>query len=142
MLAVSGRSGDVRASAAEAVKQDFLEADPYWDTSGMPNNTYKPKEPFTGKIVSYKPGTESSPSQGSRASCFYARFGNIKQCSNAAIQNFDVFGKFTDLRNLPRISCEFDKFLYKSWPKIIGWSEFSANICQNLETFYRTFCKI
>jgi len=68
MLAVSGRSGDVRASAAEAVKQDFLEADPYWDTSGMPNNTYKPKEPFTGKIVSYKPGTESSPSQGSRAS--------------------------------------------------------------------------
>jgi len=54
MLAVSGRSGDVRASAAEAVKQDFLEADPYWDTSGMPNNTYKPKEPFTGKIVSCK----------------------------------------------------------------------------------------
>ena len=54
MLAVSGRSGDVRASAAEAVKQDFLEADPYWDTSGMPNNTFKPKEPFTGKILSCK----------------------------------------------------------------------------------------
>ena len=61
MLAVSGRSGDVRASATEAasMKQDFLEADPYWDTSGMPNNTFKPKEPFTGKIVSSKPGTES-----------------------------------------------------------------------------------
>ena len=93
MLAVSGRSGDVRASAAEAVKQDFLEADPYWDTSGMPNNTFKPKEPFTGKIVSYKPGTESSPNQGSRASPFYARFGNIKQFSNSVISNVGRFWK-------------------------------------------------
>jgi ferredoxin--NADP+ reductase len=35
-------------------KQDFLEADPYWDMSGIPNNTFKPKEPFQGKIVSCK----------------------------------------------------------------------------------------
>jgi len=43
MLAVEG-----------ATKQDFLEADPYYDMSGIPNNTYKPKEPFTGKVVSCK----------------------------------------------------------------------------------------
>merc|ERR1719395_473255 len=43
MLAVEG-----------ATKQDFLEADPYYDMSGMPNNTYKPKEPFTSKVVSTK----------------------------------------------------------------------------------------
>merc|ERR1719191_2232929 len=43
MLAVEG-----------ATKQDFLEADPYYDMSGMPNNTYKPKEPFTSKVVSCK----------------------------------------------------------------------------------------
>merc|ERR1719324_604265 len=46
MLAVGGE--------ATATKQDFLEADPYWDMKDMPNNTYKPKEPFTGKIVSCK----------------------------------------------------------------------------------------
>ena len=99
MLAVSGRSGDVRASATEAasMKQDFLEADPYWDTSGMPNNTYKPKEPFTGKIVSYKPGTESSPSQGSRASSFYARFGNMKQFSNDFISDLGHYCKFSEM---------------------------------------------
>merc|ERR1719456_1627292 len=46
MLAVEG--------ATTSGKQDFLEADPYYDISNMPNNTYKPKEPFTGKIVSCK----------------------------------------------------------------------------------------
>jgi ferredoxin--NADP+ reductase len=35
-------------------KQDFLEADPYWDMSSIPNNTYKPKDPFTAKVVSCK----------------------------------------------------------------------------------------
>ena len=94
MLALGGRSGDVQANAAaEAVKQDFLEADPYWDMSGIPNNSFKPKEPFTGKIVSYKPGTESSPNQGSRAPSFYARFGNIKQFSNSVISNVGRFWK-------------------------------------------------
>merc|ERR1719313_2709959 len=44
MLAVEGATG----------KQDFLEADPYWDMKNIPNNTYKPKEPFTGKVVSCK----------------------------------------------------------------------------------------
>jgi len=35
-------------------KQDFLEADPYWDQSTVPVNTYKNKAPFTGKVVSTK----------------------------------------------------------------------------------------
>jgi len=35
-------------------KQDFLEADPYWDQSNIPFNTYKAKAPFTGKVVSGK----------------------------------------------------------------------------------------
>merc|ERR1719245_371805 len=34
--------------------QDFLEADPYWDQSGVPVNTYKNKAPFTAKVVSVK----------------------------------------------------------------------------------------
>jgi len=34
--------------------QDFLEADPYYDISNLPLNTYKAAEPFTGKIVSVK----------------------------------------------------------------------------------------
>ena len=35
-------------------KQDFLEADPYWDQSAVPVNTFKNKAPFTGKVVSTK----------------------------------------------------------------------------------------
>ena len=35
-------------------KQDFLEADPYWDQSTVPVNTYKNKSPFTSKVVSVK----------------------------------------------------------------------------------------
>jgi len=35
-------------------KQDFLEAEPYWDQSTVPVNVYKNKEPFTGKVVSTK----------------------------------------------------------------------------------------
>eukprot|EP00980_Cylindrotheca_fusiformis_P031165 scaffold25921_cov137-Cylindrotheca_fusiformis.AAC.8 len=35
-------------------KQDFLEADPFWDQSSVPVNTYKSKTPFSGKIVSTK----------------------------------------------------------------------------------------
>merc|ERR1719316_1350226 len=42
------------AAATADKKQDFLEADPYWDQSTVPNNTFKPKEPFTGKIISCK----------------------------------------------------------------------------------------
>jgi ferredoxin--NADP+ reductase len=34
--------------------QDFLEADPYYDTSNLPLNTYKATDPFIGKIVSVK----------------------------------------------------------------------------------------
>lgn len=35
-------------------KQDFLEADPYYDMSNMPLNTYKIKDPMIGKVVSVK----------------------------------------------------------------------------------------
>ena len=35
-------------------KQDFLEADPYWDQSTVPVNVHKNKAPFTGKVVSTK----------------------------------------------------------------------------------------
>ena len=35
-------------------KQDFLEADPYWDQSTVPVNTYKNKSPFTAKVISTK----------------------------------------------------------------------------------------
>jgi ferredoxin--NADP+ reductase len=35
-------------------KQDFLEANPYWDQSNVPVNVYKNKTPFTGKIISTK----------------------------------------------------------------------------------------
>ena len=35
-------------------KQDFLEADPYWDTKDIPINTFKNKAPFSSKVVSTK----------------------------------------------------------------------------------------
>ena len=35
-------------------KQDFLEADPYYDQSNVVVNTHKVKTPFTGKVVSTK----------------------------------------------------------------------------------------
>merc|ERR1712176_40090 len=34
--------------------QDFLEAEPYWDQSTVPSNTYKNKTPYAGKVVSTK----------------------------------------------------------------------------------------
>ena len=34
--------------------QNFLEADPYWDQSDIPVNTYKNKAPFTSKVISVK----------------------------------------------------------------------------------------
>lgn len=39
---------------ATSKAQDFLEADPYYDNSNLPLNTYKAAEPFIGKIVSVK----------------------------------------------------------------------------------------
>merc|ERR1719198_1843006 len=42
------------ATASAAGKQDFLEAEPYWDQSNVPVNTYKNKSPFTSKVVSVK----------------------------------------------------------------------------------------
>jgi len=35
-------------------KQNFLEADPYWDQSTVPINTYKNKSPFVAKVTSCK----------------------------------------------------------------------------------------
>lgn len=35
-------------------KQDFLEASPFWDQTGIPLNTFKNKSPFTSKVVSCK----------------------------------------------------------------------------------------
>lgn len=35
-------------------KQDFLEADPYFDQSNIPLNTYKAKDPMIGKVISVK----------------------------------------------------------------------------------------
>ena len=51
------------APAAAGGKQDFLEAEPYWDQSTIPVNTYKNKAPFVGKIVSTKRivGPEAPP---------------------------------------------------------------------------------
>jgi ferredoxin--NADP+ reductase len=43
---------DAVYARATSQAQDFLEATPYWDFSEMPLNTYKNKEPFTGKIIS------------------------------------------------------------------------------------------
>merc|ERR1719486_1780313 len=42
------------ASASASGKQDFLEADPYWDQSTVPVNTFKTKARFTAKVVSTK----------------------------------------------------------------------------------------
>ncbi|KAL7573685.1 hypothetical protein ACA910_007728 [Epithemia clementina (nom. ined.)] len=69
-ITLAGRTGGIAALGALFVltsieflkggkqskekKQDFLEADPYWDQSAVPVNVYKNKAPFTGKIVSTK----------------------------------------------------------------------------------------
>jgi ferredoxin--NADP+ reductase len=49
-------SGGVATSATSGASgaQDFLEFSPYYDQSTMPDNTYRPKSPFEGKIVSVK----------------------------------------------------------------------------------------
>jgi hypothetical protein len=38
----------------QAATVNALEAQPYWDQSGIPMNTYKPKEPYTGTITSVR----------------------------------------------------------------------------------------
>jgi ferredoxin--NADP+ reductase len=49
-------SGDETSSEPEplVIKQNFLEAKPYWDQSDVPVNVFKNKAPFTGKVVSTK----------------------------------------------------------------------------------------
>jgi len=68
-ITLAGKKGGLAALAVLAVitgkeflstaeeteeKQDFLEADPYWDQKTVPTNTYKPKTPFAGKVISTK----------------------------------------------------------------------------------------
>eukprot|EP00559_Dactyliosolen_fragilissimus_P009348 CAMPEP_0184858306 /NCGR_PEP_ID=MMETSP0580-20130426/3422_1 /TAXON_ID=1118495 /ORGANISM="Dactyliosolen fragilissimus" /LENGTH=624 /DNA_ID=CAMNT_0027354393 /DNA_START=91 /DNA_END=1965 /DNA_ORIENTATION=- len=47
-------TGSKFLTSSEGGKQDFLEAEPYWDQSTVPVNVYKNKAPFTGKVVSTK----------------------------------------------------------------------------------------
>merc|ERR1719484_286696 len=51
-LRIRERIGNLFSSSPK--KQDFLEAEPYYDMSGIPVNTYKNKAPFVGKITSVK----------------------------------------------------------------------------------------
>jgi len=45
---------DSTFSKATSNAQDFLEADPYYDQSGIPMQLFKAKEPLVGKIISVK----------------------------------------------------------------------------------------
>merc|ERR1719204_1400833 len=49
-----GGGSAVADAPAAGGKQDFLEAEPYWDQSTVPVNTYKNKAPFIAKVVSVK----------------------------------------------------------------------------------------
>ena len=57
--------------ASPSKAQDFLEADPYWDQSTVPVNTYKNKAPFIAKVISVKRivGPEVSSEQICRERC-------------------------------------------------------------------------
>jgi len=50
----AGQGAVSGGGAATVSKQDFLEAEPYWDQSSVPVNTYKNKAPFIAKVVSVK----------------------------------------------------------------------------------------
>eukprot|EP00633_Aureoumbra_lagunensis_P012983 CAMPEP_0197354458 /NCGR_PEP_ID=MMETSP0893-20130614/43293_1 /TAXON_ID=44058 ORGANISM="Aureoumbra lagunensis, Strain CCMP1510" /NCGR_SAMPLE_ID=MMETSP0893 /ASSEMBLY_ACC=CAM_ASM_000539 /LENGTH=341 /DNA_ID=CAMNT_0042870643 /DNA_START=116 /DNA_END=1141 /DNA_ORIENTATION=+ len=47
-------AGTILMEPPAGKKQDFLEASPYWDQSGIPLNTYKNKSPFISEVVSCK----------------------------------------------------------------------------------------
>jgi len=53
-VAAAAFAGTKVLGGAGSTKQDFLEAEPYWDQKPVPTNTYKPKTPYTGKVVSTK----------------------------------------------------------------------------------------
>lgn len=66
-ITLGGKTGGIIALAAlffltawellkkdQSKKQDFLEAEPYWDQTNVPVNVFKNKAPFTGKVVSTK----------------------------------------------------------------------------------------
>jgi len=53
-VVAAGAVGAKLFGGPKEVKQDFLEADPFWDQSNVPVNVYKNKAPFTGKVVSTK----------------------------------------------------------------------------------------
>uniref|UniRef100_A0A7S2WKE6 ferredoxin--NADP(+) reductase n=1 Tax=Eucampia antarctica TaxID=49252 RepID=A0A7S2WKE6_9STRA len=52
--ACAGLAAVKLSGGAPVVKQDFLEAEPFWDQSTVPVNVFKIKTPFTGKVVSTK----------------------------------------------------------------------------------------
>ena len=53
-IVAAGAVGAKFFGGPKEVKQDFLEADPYWDQSNVPVNVWKNKAPFAGKVVSTK----------------------------------------------------------------------------------------
>ncbi|GAX13963.1 ferredoxin--NADP+ reductase [Fistulifera solaris] len=67
-ITLAGKAGGIAALAAlllyagielskggsSSGKQDFLEAEPYWDQTNVSVNVYKNKAPFVGKVISTK----------------------------------------------------------------------------------------
>jgi len=53
-VAVGAAALKISGIGGGEAKQDFLEAEPYWDQSTVPVNVYKNKAPFVGKVVSTK----------------------------------------------------------------------------------------
>jgi ferredoxin--NADP+ reductase len=49
-----GAKGSATVTAPTSGEEDFLEFSPYYDQKEMPDNTYRPKAPFEGKIISVK----------------------------------------------------------------------------------------
>jgi ferredoxin--NADP+ reductase len=50
----SSKSASAATATVSQGAQDFLEFEPYYDKSTMPDNTFKPKSPFEAKIISVK----------------------------------------------------------------------------------------
>eukprot|EP00593_Proboscia_inermis_P006832 CAMPEP_0171305144 /NCGR_PEP_ID=MMETSP0816-20121228/14932_1 /TAXON_ID=420281 /ORGANISM="Proboscia inermis, Strain CCAP1064/1" /LENGTH=345 /DNA_ID=CAMNT_0011785739 /DNA_START=163 /DNA_END=1197 /DNA_ORIENTATION=+ len=54
VLAAGAIGAKVLMGGGGVKKQDFLEADPFWDQKTVPTNTFKNKAPFKGKVISTK----------------------------------------------------------------------------------------
>lgn len=53
-VAALAYAGTFMKGESSGKKQDFLEAEPFWDQKTVPTNTFKIKAPFTGKVISTK----------------------------------------------------------------------------------------